>query len=31
MGWGHLKIFFSRTTGPEEVIFTGMLSDVMYM
>jgi hypothetical protein len=22
MGWGHLKIFFSRTTAPEEFIFT---------
>jgi hypothetical protein len=22
MGWGHLKIFFSRTTEPEELIFT---------
>jgi hypothetical protein len=22
MGWGHLKIFFSRTIGPEEFIFT---------
>jgi hypothetical protein len=29
MGWGHLKIFFSRTTEPEELIFTGKLSDVM--
>jgi hypothetical protein len=29
MGWGHLKIFFSRTTEPEELIFTGNLSDVM--
>jgi hypothetical protein len=22
MGWDHLKIFFSRTTEPEELIFT---------
>jgi hypothetical protein len=22
MGWGHLKIFFSRTNEPEELIFT---------
>jgi hypothetical protein len=22
LGWGHLKIFFSRTTEPEELIFT---------
>jgi hypothetical protein len=22
MGWGHLKILFSRTTEPEELIFT---------
>jgi hypothetical protein len=22
MGWGHIKIFFSRTTEPEELIFT---------
>jgi hypothetical protein len=22
MGWGHLKIFFSQTTEPEELIFT---------
>jgi hypothetical protein len=22
MGWNHLKIFFSRTTEPEELIFT---------
>jgi hypothetical protein len=29
MGWGHLKIFFSRTTEPEEVIFTGKLSNIM--
>jgi hypothetical protein len=26
---GHLKIFFSRTTEPEELIFTGKLSDIM--
>jgi hypothetical protein len=29
MGWGHLKIFFSRTTEPEWVIFTWKLSDIM--
>jgi hypothetical protein len=29
MGWGHLKIFFSRTTELEELIFTGKLSDIM--
>jgi hypothetical protein len=29
MGWGHLKIFFSRTTESKELIFTGKLSDVM--
>jgi hypothetical protein len=22
IGWGHLKIFFSRTTGPEKLTFT---------
>jgi hypothetical protein len=22
MGWGHLKIFFFRTTEPEKLIFT---------
>jgi hypothetical protein len=22
MGWGHLKIFFSQTTEPDELIFT---------
>jgi hypothetical protein len=22
MGWGHLKIFFSGSTEPEELIFT---------
>jgi hypothetical protein len=22
MGWGHSKIFFSRTEEPEELIFT---------
>jgi hypothetical protein len=22
MGWGHLKIFFSQITEPEELIFT---------
>jgi hypothetical protein len=26
--WGHLKIF-SRTSEPEELIFTGKLSDIM--
>jgi hypothetical protein len=29
MGWGHLKIFFFRTTEPEYVIFTGKLADIM--
>jgi hypothetical protein len=29
MGWGHLKIFFSRTIGPEEFIFTWELSHIM--
>jgi hypothetical protein len=29
MGWGYLKIFFSRTNEPEELIFTGKLSDIM--
>jgi hypothetical protein len=28
MGWGHLKILFFRTTEPEELIFTGKLSDL---
>jgi hypothetical protein len=28
MGWGHLKIFCG-TTEPEELIFTGKLSDIM--
>jgi hypothetical protein len=28
-GWDHSKIFFSRTTEPEELIFTGKLSDIM--
>jgi hypothetical protein len=28
-GWDHFKIFFSRTTEPEELIFTGKLSDIM--
>jgi hypothetical protein len=27
--WGYLKIFFSRTTDQEELIFTGKLSDIM--
>jgi hypothetical protein len=22
MGWGHLKLFFSQTPEPEELIFT---------
>jgi hypothetical protein len=22
LGWDHLKIFFSRTTGPEKLKFT---------
>jgi hypothetical protein len=22
MGWGNLKVFFSKTTEPEELIFT---------
>jgi hypothetical protein len=22
MGWGNLKIFFSRTTGPKDFMFT---------
>jgi hypothetical protein len=26
MGWGHLKIFFSRTIEPEELIFTDMFT-----
>jgi hypothetical protein len=29
MGWGHLKIFFSRITGPEKLIFTWKLSDIL--
>jgi hypothetical protein len=29
MGWGHLKIFFSRTTDPEELLFMSKLSDIM--
>jgi hypothetical protein len=28
IGWDHLKIF-SRTTKPEELIFTGKLFDIM--
>jgi hypothetical protein len=28
MGWSHLKVF-SRTTEPEELKFTGKLSDIM--
>jgi hypothetical protein len=26
---GHLKMFFSRTTGPEKFRFTQKLSDIM--
>ena len=29
MGWGHLKIFFSRITGPEKLKFTWKLSDIL--
>jgi hypothetical protein len=29
MGWVHLKSFFSRTTEPEQLIFTWKLSDMM--
>jgi hypothetical protein len=29
VGRDHSKIFFSRTTEPEELIFTGKLSDIM--
>jgi hypothetical protein len=29
IGWENLKIFFSRTTEPEELIFTEKLSDIM--
>jgi hypothetical protein len=29
MGWSYLKIFFSRTAEPEEVLFTRKLSDIM--
>jgi hypothetical protein len=29
MGWGHLKIFSSRTNEPESVVFTWKLSDIM--
>jgi hypothetical protein len=29
MGWGHVKIFVSRTTEPEELIFTWKLFDIM--
>jgi hypothetical protein len=29
MGWGHLKVFFSRTTEPEELIFIWKLSDIL--
>jgi hypothetical protein len=28
MGWGHLKFFFSRITGPEKLKFTWKLSDI---
>jgi hypothetical protein len=29
MGWGHLKIFFSKITGPEELKFTRKLFDIL--
>jgi hypothetical protein len=29
IGWGHLKIFFSRITGPEKLIYTRKLPDVV--
>ena len=29
IGWCHLKIFFSRTTEPEDLTFTGKLSNIM--
>jgi hypothetical protein len=29
MGWGHLKIFASRTTGPEKLIFTRNLPNIV--
>jgi hypothetical protein len=29
MGWGHLKIFFSKITGPEKLKFISKLSDIV--
>jgi hypothetical protein len=29
IGWGHLKILFSRINDPERLIFTGKLSDIV--
>jgi hypothetical protein len=29
LGWGHFKIFFSRTTEPEDLIFTRKLSAIV--
>jgi hypothetical protein len=29
LGWGHLKIFFLRTTGPEKLRFTGKFPNIM--
>jgi hypothetical protein len=29
MGWGHLRIFFSRITRPEKLKFTLKLSDIV--
>jgi hypothetical protein len=29
MGWGHLKIFFSRIAGPKKLKFTRKLSDIL--
>jgi hypothetical protein len=29
VGWGHLKISFSRPIEPEELIFTRKFFDVM--
>ena len=29
MGWGHLKIFFWRIIGPEELKFTWKLPDIV--
>jgi hypothetical protein len=31
VGWNHFKIILSRTTEPQERIFTGKLSDIMYI